>query len=79
MATITLDLDAGAGLLTATVQAGFASSNSEARRAVQSGAVRINDAAVSDPMMTLNRGHLGSDGVIKLSMGKKRHALIRPA
>ncbi|MCC0048686.1 MAG: tyrosine--tRNA ligase [Rhodobiaceae bacterium] len=77
--TITLDLDAGAGLLTATVQAGFASSNSEARRAVQSGAVRINDAAVSDPMMTLNRGHLGSDGVIKLSMGKKRHALIRPA
>ena len=77
--TITLDLDAGVGLLTANVQAGFASSNSEARRAVQSGAVRINDIAVSDPMMMLDRSHIGDNGVIKLSMGKKRHALIRPA
>ncbi len=74
-----LDLDAGVGLLTANVEVGFAASNSEARRAVQSGAVRINDVAIRDPKLTLDRSHLGDDGVIKLSMGKKRHALIEPA
>ncbi|MCC0016312.1 MAG: tyrosine--tRNA ligase [Rhodobiaceae bacterium] len=77
--TIVADLDAGIGLLTANVQAGFAASNSEARRAVVSGAVRVNGIAVSDATMVLDRSHVGDDGVIKLSMGKKRHVLIRPA
>jgi tyrosyl-tRNA synthetase len=74
--TITLDLDAGVGLLAACVAAGFASSNGEARRSVQGGAVRVNDEAVSDEKLVLTRALL-ANGVIKLSMGKKKHVLVK--
>ena len=76
--TITLDLRVGVGLLQANVAAGFASSNGEARRSVQGGAVRVNDVPVSDDKMMLNLTHLNSDGVIKLSMGRKKHVLVKP-
>ena len=58
--------------------AGFASSNGEARRSIQGGAIRVNDQAVSDEKLTLTRALL-TDGVIKLSMGKKKHVLVKPA
>jgi len=74
---IMLDLHAGIGLLQACVTAGFASSNSEARRSIQGGAVRVNDVAVSDEKMMLRITHLNADGVIKLSMGKKKHVLVK--
>jgi tyrosyl-tRNA synthetase len=74
--TITLDLDQGVGLLAACVAAGFASSNGEARRSVQGGAVRVNDEAVSDEKLVLTKALL-ADGVIKLSMGKKKHVLVK--
>jgi tyrosyl-tRNA synthetase len=74
--TITLDLEKGVGLLAACVVAGFASSNGEARRSVQGGAVRVNDEAVSDEKLTLTTAML-VDGVIKLSMGKKKHVLVK--
>jgi tyrosyl-tRNA synthetase len=77
--TYKVDLNSGLGLLAAIVQVGFASSNSEARRHVQGGAIRIDDAAVSDDRMMLTTQMLNADGVIKLSMGKKKHALLRPA
>jgi tyrosyl-tRNA synthetase len=76
--TITLDLDGGTGLLAACVAAGFASSNGEARRSVQGGAVRVNDQAVSDEKLMLTRALL-VDGVVKLSMGKKKHVLVKAA
>ena len=76
--TLELDLDAGTGLLAACVAAGFASSNGEARRSIQGGAIRVNDQAVSDEKLTLTRALL-TDGVIKLSMGKKKHVLVKPA
>ena len=76
--TISIELDGGTGLLAATVLAGFASSNSEARRHVQGGAIRINDAPVSDDRLTLTRAMLNAAGVIKLSMGKKKHVLLKP-
>ena len=63
-------------LLAACVAAGFASSNGEARRSVQGGAVRVNDQAVSDEKLMLTRALL-ADGVIKLSMGKKKHVLVK--
>ena len=71
------DLEAGVGLLAANVTVGFASSNSEARRAVQSGAVRINDVPASDFRYMLTPDDLNEQGVIKLSMGKKKHALLK--
>ncbi len=71
------ELEAGLGLLAAMVRAGLAKSNGEARRAVRSGAVRVNDEKVSDERLILTPDHLSADGVIKLSFGKKRHALLK--
>ena len=73
----TAELDAGIGLLSLIVRAGLAASNGEARRHVQGGAVRINDAAVSDERMAVGTGQMTADGVIKLSLGKKKHILVR--
>ncbi|WJR66657.1 tyrosine--tRNA ligase [Neorhizobium sp. CSC1952] len=73
------ELDAGIGLLTLIVRAGLAGSNGEARRHVQGGAVRINDQPVSDERKVIGTGEVTSDGVIKLSLGKKKHILVRPA
>jgi tyrosyl-tRNA synthetase len=73
------DLDAGIGLLSLMVQAGLAASNGEARRHIQGGAVRINDTPVNDERRLAGGDDLGADGVIKLSLGKKKHILVRPA
>ncbi|WP_105369983.1 tyrosine--tRNA ligase [Neorhizobium huautlense] len=72
------ELDAGIGLLTLIVRAGLAGSNGEARRHVQGGAVRINDQSVSDERKMIGTGEVTADGVIKLSLGKKKHILVRP-
>jgi tyrosyl-tRNA synthetase len=73
------ELDGGIGLLSLIVRAGLASSNGEARRHVQGGAVRINDEAISDERKMIGSGEITADGVIKLSLGKKKHILIRRA
>ena len=67
----------GLGLLSAFVEAGLAASNGEARRQVKGGAIRVNDQAVTDERMTLGEADINSDGVIKLSLGRKRHALLK--
>ncbi len=71
------DLKAGIGLLSLIVRAGLATSNGEARRHVQGGAVKINDAAVSDERLAIGMAQMTGDGVIKLSLGKKKHILVR--
>ena len=73
------ELEAGIGLLSLIVKAGLAASNGEARRHVQGGAVRINDAAISDERRVIGTADISADGVIKLSLGKKKHILVRPA
>ncbi|MFV0296198.1 MAG: tyrosine--tRNA ligase [Hyphomicrobiaceae bacterium] len=65
------------GILAAFVTAGLAKSNSEARRQIQGGALRINDVVVQDEKAKLRLADV-KDGVIKLSAGRKRHVLIRP-
>ena len=72
------ELSGGVGILAALVTAGLAGSNGEARRHVQSGAVRVNDAIIEDDKLSLGENALLTEGVIKLSVGKKRHALIKP-
>ena len=72
------DIATGVGLLNALVSAGLAGSNGEARRHVQSGAVRVNDETVTDERATLGTAAVLSEGVIKLSVGKKKHALLKP-
>ncbi|SCB31841.1 tyrosyl-tRNA synthetase [Bradyrhizobium yuanmingense] len=73
------ELDAGLGVLNAFVKAGLVGSNGEARRQIKGGGLRVNDAPVTDEKMALSAGHLTPEGVIKLSFGKKKHVLIRPA
>jgi tyrosyl-tRNA synthetase len=72
------ELNSGIGILNALVLAGLASSNGEARRHIASGAVKVNDASVDDDKLSLGENALLPEGVIKLSVGKKRHALIKP-
>jgi len=53
-------------------------STGEARRQIRSGGIKVNDDAVTDEKRQLTLADLTQEGVIKLSLGKKRHALIRP-
>jgi tyrosyl-tRNA synthetase len=72
-------LAAGVGVQTAFVSAGLLGSNAEARRRISAGGLRVNDVVVENERMTLTPSHLTPEGVIKLSLGKKRHVLLRPA
>ncbi len=72
------ELESGLGVLTSFVKAGLVASNGEARRQIKSGGLRVNDQPVSDEKMMLTPSHLTAEGVIKLSMGRKRHVLLRP-
>ena len=67
------------GILQACVAAGFVKSNGEAKRAIANGAIRLNDVAVTDEKAAISATDLNADGVVKLSMGKKNHVLIRKA
>jgi tyrosyl-tRNA synthetase len=60
------------------VRAGLAASNGEARRLIKGGGARVNDAVVKTEMQPVSLADLDAEGVIKLSAGRKRHALIRP-
>jgi len=71
-------LESGLSLLGAFVEAGLVSSNSEARRQVKGGGLKLNDLAVTDEKMLLTTRDLTPQGVIKLSLGKKRHVLLKP-
>ncbi|MEM9739963.1 MAG: tyrosine--tRNA ligase [Pseudomonadota bacterium] len=57
--------------------AGLTKTNGEARRLIKQSAAKVNDRAISDQNATLSADDLASDGMVKLSAGKKRHALIR--
>jgi len=73
------ELEAGIGVLASFVKAGLVASNGEARRQIKGGGLRVNDAAVTDEKMVLTPSNLTPEGVIKLSMGKKKHVLLKPA
>ncbi|WP_375647434.1 tyrosine--tRNA ligase [Bartonella sp. CR84HXZ] len=72
------ELKKGVGLLTLLVQAGLAKSNSEARRHVQGGGVRVNDQIIEDETHLIIEGDVSAEGIIKLSFGKKKHVVIKP-
>jgi tyrosyl-tRNA synthetase len=71
------ELSAGIGVLALFVRAGLAASNGEVRRQIQGGGVRVNDRQVSDEKLVVGDADLTADGVVKLSMGKKKHVLVR--
>jgi tyrosyl-tRNA synthetase len=71
------ELAKGVPAFSALCLAGLAASNGEARRLIKGGGGRINDQAIDDETRLVTLDDLNEDGVIKLSAGKKRHALIR--
>ena len=66
----------GMGILTAATKVSLASSNGEARRHIKQGALKLNDAKVSSHEVTLSESDI-IDGVVKISVGKKKHALLK--
>ncbi len=72
------ELDAGIALFALMARAGLAASNSEARRLIKGGGARVNDEPVREETHEVGADAINADGVIKLSAGKKRHALIKP-
>ncbi|MEM7300280.1 MAG: tyrosine--tRNA ligase [Pseudomonadota bacterium] len=67
----------GIGILALMVRAKLASSNGEARRHIKGGAVKINDKRIDDERMVLTTTELGGETPMKLSLGKKKHVLVR--
>lgn len=72
------DLEAGLGILTAFVTAGLCASNGDVRRNIKGGAVKINDASEANDKRQLTAADVTEDGIIKLSLGKKKHVLLKP-
>ncbi|HRK63720.1 MAG TPA: tyrosine--tRNA ligase [Terricaulis sp.] len=70
------ELAQGLRVAAAFVRAGLVASNGEAKRHIAAGALRVNDVAVSDENAVLSNAHV-VDGAIKLSLGKKKHALLK--
>jgi len=68
----------GLGVLSLFVQAGLVASNGEARRQIKGGGLRVNDQAVTDEKVLIGPDALTAEGVVKLSLGRKKHILVRP-
>src|SRR6056297_1651041 len=65
----------GISIVQLIVKAGLAKSGKEAKRLIAESGARIDDAPLTDPGMTIDASALSSP--IKLSAGKKRHALVK--
>ena len=78
--TFEIDLRKLDGLAVTTLahMAGLTSSASEARRFIQSGGLKLNDRPVTDVKASTSSADVTEHGVIKLSVGKKKHILVRP-
>jgi tyrosyl-tRNA synthetase len=72
------DLDRGLSVLEAYVLCHLTLSKGDARRQIRNGGLKVNDVVVTDENLMLTREHLTPEGVIKLSLGKKRHVLLKP-
>ncbi|MHA7875041.1 tyrosine--tRNA ligase [Roseivivax sp.] len=78
----TLELSAeevaeGISVVQLIVRAGLAKSGKEAKRLISDNGARIDDAPLTDAGMMLDAGALSAP--VKLSAGKKRHALVKLA
>ena len=64
------------GILSAATTVNLAGSNGEARRHIKAGALKLNDEKVATHELTLSEADI-IDGVVKISVGKKKHALLK--
>ena len=72
-------LEDGMPFIDLLVETGLVSSKGEARRLIEGGGARCNDQPVATLTHAVGASDLTPEGYIKLSAGKKKHALIRPA
>ena len=72
------DLDQGIPVFDALRRAGLAKSNGDARRLIKGGGASVNNEVITDELAQVSLKDL-RDGAIKLSAGKKRHALVKPS
>jgi tyrosyl-tRNA synthetase len=72
------EISSGLGVLAAFVKAGLAASNSEVRRAIANNAILINDVRVTSDKAVIGEADVTPEGVVKLSLGRKRHVLLKP-
>jgi tyrosyl-tRNA synthetase len=72
------ELKTGISVLSAFVRAGLAASNGEVRRAIANSAILVNDERVTTEKAILGEADVTADGVVKLSLGRKRHVLLKP-
>ncbi len=79
MPTFNISLKSAVSVIDLLVEAKMATSKSEARRLIEGGGVKCNDVSVTDIAATVSANDLTSEGHIKLSAGKKRHALVKAA
>ena len=70
---------AGISAVSLFQRAGLCASGGEARRLIRGGGARINGAVIRSETREVGMDDVGADGRIKLSAGRKRHALVRPA
>jgi len=71
------DLDSGIPVYELLCKADLATSNGDARRLIKGGGGKINDQRIESETYSVTSNDLNAEGVIKLSAGKKRHALVR--
>ena len=71
------DLENGVWVIEAMRKLALIQSNGEGRRLIANGGVRVNDTVINDPEKQLNVSDISISGMIKLSAGKKRHALVK--
>jgi tyrosyl-tRNA synthetase len=73
------ELEKGLGVLTVFAEkTGLVASNGEARRHIKGGGLKVNDATVADDKVVLSPKDVTPEGVIKLSLGRKKHVLLKP-
>ena len=75
--TFPLKAGTAAPVIEIVVALGLASSRGEARRLIEQGGVRLNDAVVRNATARVAESDLDSAGAARLSVGKKRHGIIR--
>ncbi len=72
------ELQAGFSVLAAFVKAGLAASNGEVRRAIANNAIMVNDVRITSEKAVVSEADVTADGAVKLSLGRKRHVLLKP-
>ena len=72
------EVSSGLGVLAAFVKAGLAASNGEVRRAIANNAILVNDVRVTSDKAVIGEADVTPEGVVKLSLGRKRHVLLKP-